>query len=112
MEVEMIRRTFETNGGAGGGIHELRPRTITGLLLVWALLAATGASSSSLRAQGSGEYDRPGKNPHQSRSAVIASPGIVCCAQPLAAEVGLDVLKAGGNAADAAIATNAMLGLV
>jgi gamma-glutamyltranspeptidase / glutathione hydrolase len=68
--------------------------------------------SGRLRAQGTGEYDRPTKNPHQSRSATVARHGIVCCAQPLAAEVGLDVLKAGGNAADAAIATNAMLGLV
>src|SRR5580704_17731508 len=82
------------------------------LALVWLLLAAAYASQGSVRAQSSGEYDRPGKNPHQSRSAVIAKHGIVCCAQPLAAEVGLDVLKAGGNAADAAIATNAMLGLV
>jgi gamma-glutamyltranspeptidase / glutathione hydrolase len=80
--------------------------------LAYAVLVAPNIVSSPLRAQGSGEYDRPGKNPHQSRSAVIARHGIVCCAQPLAAEVGLDVLKAGGNAADAAIATNAMLGLV
>jgi gamma-glutamyltranspeptidase / glutathione hydrolase len=82
------------------------------LALVWLLLGAVSVSQSSLRAQSPGEYDRPGKNPHQSRSAVIAKHGIVCCAQPLAAEVGLDVLKAGGNAVDAAIATNAMLGLV
>ncbi len=58
------------------------------------------------------EYERPGKSPHQSRSAVIAGQGIVATSQPLAAQVGLDVLKAGGNAVDAAIATNAMLGLV
>ena len=62
-------------------------------------------------AQG-GEYDRPAKLPHQSRSAVIASHGIVAASQPLAAQVGLEVLKAGGTAADAAIATDAMLGLV
>jgi gamma-glutamyltranspeptidase/glutathione hydrolase len=57
-------------------------------------------------------YDRPAKNPGQSRSVVVATHGIVAASQPLAAEVGLDVLKRGGNAVDAAIATNAMLGLV
>jgi gamma-glutamyltranspeptidase/glutathione hydrolase len=64
------------------------------------------------QAAGPGEYDRPTKTPHQSRSAVIASHGIVASSQPLAAQVGLDILKAGGNAADAAIATDAMMGLV
>jgi gamma-glutamyltranspeptidase/glutathione hydrolase len=57
-------------------------------------------------------YDRPGENPRQSRSVVIAPHGIVATSHPLAAQVGLDVLKSGGTAADAAIATNAMLGLV
>ena len=57
------------------------------------------------------QYDRPAKMPHQSRSATVASHGIVAASVPLAAQVGLDILKAGGTAADAAIATDAMLGL-
>jgi len=59
-----------------------------------------------------GEYERPGANPAQSRSVVIAANGLVATSQPLAAQVGLDILQAGGTAADAAIAANAMLGLV
>ncbi|NOT32789.1 MAG: gamma-glutamyltransferase [Candidatus Eisenbacteria bacterium] len=47
-----------------------------------------------------------------SRSMVWAPHGMVCAAQPLAAQAGLEVLKAGGSAVDAAIAVNACLGLM
>jgi len=57
-------------------------------------------------------YSRPARSPHSSRSAVISPNGMVAASQPLAAQVGLDILKAGGNAIDAAVAVNAMLGLV
>src|SRR6266571_1457663 len=46
------------------------------------------------------------------RSATIAPHGMVCAAHPLAVQIGLDVLKNGGNAIDAAIAVNAALGLM
>ncbi len=49
---------------------------------------------------------------NQNRSTVASTHGMVCTSQSLASTVGLDILKAGGNAIDAAIAANVMLSLV
>jgi len=55
---------------------------------------------------GHGQWLRP-----RTRSAVVGSNGMVATSQSLAAQAGIEVLKQGGNAVDAAIATNAMMGL-
>ncbi|HEV2228190.1 MAG TPA: gamma-glutamyltransferase family protein [Steroidobacteraceae bacterium] len=49
--------------------------------------------------------------PAQSRSEVMAANGMVVTSQPLAAQAGLEVLRRGGNAVDAAVATAGVLSI-
>src|SRR6266436_719609 len=74
--------------------------------LIFALV--TVGSALSLDAQ----IDRIiGKN-FATRSEVLATHGMVCTTVPAATEVGVEILKRGGSAVDAAIAANATLGLM
>src|SRR3954454_10717672 len=60
----------------------------------------------------SAQIDRITGRSFATRSETLAQHGMVCTSVPLASQIGLDVLKAGGTAIDAAIAANAALGLM
>ena len=84
-----------------------RPR-LAPCALRFALAVAAAAPLSMSGAQTPAGYPLPVPG----RSVVTTTLGIVAASQPLAAKAGAEILDAGGNAIDAAIAANAVLGLV
>jgi gamma-glutamyltranspeptidase/glutathione hydrolase len=59
-----------------------------------------------------GRGDRYAGAGFATRSPVVSTHGMAATAQPLATQIAIDILKRGGSAVDAAIATNAALGLM
>ncbi len=81
-----------------------------------ATLLIFGAGPAALAEEVTAKLDiGPGARPvgeNWSRSPVFAANGIAATAHPLATQTAIEVLKKGGSAVDAAIATNAVLGLM
>lgn len=72
-------------------------------------LAAVMALGTTM---GQSETAPPSRPPMQARSMVITTHGVAGASQTLAAAAGARVLEDGGNAIDAAIAANAVMGVV
>ena len=74
-------------------------------------LSCLSVSELSAEAPRIGGYDRPGE-PNQSRSVTYAVHGMAATSDLRSTQAAIDILKAGGSAVDAAIAANAVLGVV
>jgi len=77
-----------------------------------ALVAAFAAAPGAFAQQAADVVAPEGASGVAAKAAVQAERHMVVAANPLAAKAGLDVLRAGGSAADALVAVQAMLGLV
>src|SRR5215472_4229349 len=75
--------------------------------LIIAVLASVSAALSV-----DAQIDRVTGRNFATRSEVLATHGMLCTSVPAATQVGLEILKRGGSAVDAAIAANATLGLM
>src|SRR5262249_41166668 len=85
----------EFHVGLHGGPRMRLTRALFLLVVTAAPFMSAGTEPAAYAARG-----------NASRSVVWAQHGMVCASQPLAVQVGLDVLKRGGTAVDAAIAVN------
>ena len=77
-------------------------------VMMFLLLCGTALMAQNTQSPAKSGYPLP----IQGRSVVTTTYGIVAASQPVAAASGVQILQRGGNAVDAAIATNAVIGLM
>ena len=78
---------------------------------IFVVLALVLAGAAGIAQEEQAQQTQP-RGPVVGRSMVATQFGIVAASQPLAARAGVQILERGGNAIDAAIAANAVMGLV
>jgi gamma-glutamyltranspeptidase/glutathione hydrolase len=90
-----------------------KSRALGAALLGMALVSTSaGAQDAPARDPNFGRGERVSGQSFASRSPVIAPHGAAATAHPLATQTAIDIMRSGGTAIDAALAANAMLGLV
>ena len=95
-------------------LHRIPTLSILSFGLCWSVNLHSGLAQQveQKKSPDVGRYDRPMGPKNQSRSVVVAKKGMACTSDPRATAAAIEILQQGGNAVDAAIAANAVLGVV
>src|SRR5690348_10330663 len=113
MAIEVNRRYLTCcRTAATASVECLPARQTLALSYVEVLMRASVLISLFLISSAFAQIDRITGKMFATRSEILARHGMVCTSVPAATQVGIEILKRGGSAVDAAIAANATLGLM